>query len=193
MIASSLLPASAGIPAAVIVAVGVLGALDVRSRRRVGDRVALARTHASRIPGHGPDAEAPAEVGLADDQDRDHAGDAKERALRLLDAWSECPRSTWHAVGVRRRRTTRAEAGVLADTQLILDGILAHHVSAIDAWLVREAVDTAWLLAPDDQGPMPPAVECAARCAVTNAALAVLAQDWLPAEDFDRLRVSVGH
>jgi len=183
MLTSSLLISAAGIPAA-LVATGVLGALETKVRMRAVVRKMTSRGRsAGAIPMLIPIQDAQPVVECDDD--------SKLFAIQLLDAWSRFPRSTWYAVGARMLRTSRSEAGAVTASQLILEGVLAHHALTVDAWMVRDAADTAWFLAPQDEGAPAPAISLAARRAVTNAALALLARAWLPVEDFERLSARI--
>ncbi len=183
MLTSSLLITAAGIPA-VLVATGVIGALG--SRRQLN-----ATSHAimSRVPT--PDAipmlipeQEPQSVFEAED-------DSTRAAMLILDEWSARPRSEWHAIGARMLSTSRVDAGAVTASQLILEGVLAHHDLTLEAWMVRDAADTAWHLAAQDDAPTSTAIELAARRSVTNAALAMLARGWLPIEDFERLSARI--
>jgi len=179
------LVSSGNISAVAIFAAGVIGALGARRRQRTDAIVPRdLRTAAHAIPMFVPDAD---ELAALDADDHD----ATKRALQLLDTWSNCPRSLWRTVGMQGLRATRHEAGAVTTSQLILEGIVAHHVPSFDAWVVRDAADTAWFLSPEDEEPASSAIEMAARRAVTNAGLALLAHAWLPAEDFERLTARI--
>ena len=121
------------------------------------------------------------------------ADDPKDAALQLLERWSAYPRSTWHALGLRRLTASHREVGRVAASQLTLEGVVAHYADSLDAWIIRDAAETAWWLAPRDRTSMPWAVENAARRAVLHAALAVLARSWLPPQDFNRLLARAVH
>ena len=108
-------------------------------------------------------------------------------AEQLLDAWCLRPRSAWRALGVRALQATRVEACARTASQVRLERVVAHRVPAMEAWLVRDFADTAWFSAPEDGAASSSAIEMAARRAVTNGALALLAREWLPGEDFRRL------
>jgi hypothetical protein len=175
-------------PAVAIAAIGVLGVFGSRYQRRSsgsGMRVAASTRNSIPLLTATPEA-----FGRTSDprafETRD-GPDAQANAMQWLDSWSARPRSAWRTMGTRALQVTRAEACALTASQLILEGVVAHHVSAIDAWMMRDAADTAWYVAPEHGQPLSQAIELAARRAVTNAALAVLARAWLPAEDFERL------
>ena len=190
MIPSTVLSNVASLPAAaVVVAVGVLGVIDVRRRLRTRVHPALrgtsVRPAAAREVLDQP-ARVPV-VGVMDDVPDRMADDAKDTALRLLDAWSARPRSAWDALGMQCLVASHHDAGITAASQVILEGVVAHHASPLDAWIVRDAAETAWMLAPRDRTSLPLAIEDAARRAVLHAALAVLARSWLPHQDFTRL------
>jgi len=184
--------ALAAFPAAAIVTAGVLGALGVRLNRRPHSvyvprpqRQPLARSATATDTSCSSDGDGAA----ATWEDGKPAG--RVAAVQLLDAWCDCPRSIWHALGARALQVTRSEAGARTVSQAILEGILARHVTPMDTWLVRDFADTAWGAAPDDCERASPAIEMAARRAVTNGALALMARVWLPGEDFERLAAMV--
>ncbi|HEY5491129.1 MAG TPA: hypothetical protein VIK25_08025 [Gemmatimonadaceae bacterium] len=184
-------------PAAAIVAAGVLGALGARLHRRSSELTMLVQVRSSdavrllatemALPLRDDNA------GEADETGEPGEPDAKEAAVQLLDRWCERPRSAWRALGVRALQATRVEACARTASQVILEGILARHVPPMDAWLVRDFADTAWCAAPEDGERVSSAIELAARRAVTNGALALLAREWLPDEDFERLAMMVVH
>jgi hypothetical protein len=176
------------LPAAAIVAVGILGAFSARLLRRTDLTMLEHVKSQDAIPSLFIDA--PSSAGDSWD---DEVGelDAKAAAVQLLDRWCERPRSAWRALGSRALLAARAEARAYTASQVVLEGMLTHHVPPMDAWLVRDFANTAWFSAPEDGAPSSSAVEMAARRAVTNGALALLARAWLPGEDFERLAVMV--
>lgn len=179
------IPASlTAFPAAAIVAVGVLGAFGARLLRRTDLTMLEHVKSQDAIPSLFIDA--PSSAGDSWD---DEVGelDAKAAAVQLLDRWCERPRSTWRALGSRALLAARTEARAYTVSQVVLEGILTHQVPPMHAWLVRDFADTAWFSSPEDGAPSSSAVEMAARRAVTNGALALLAREWLPREDFERL------
>lgn len=198
MIASTLLSSVPSLPAAAVVAFGVLGAIDVRRRLRTRARPALHGAgvrNSSVLEAH--DETAGTLPMAAMDQvpsgTVDDADDPKDAALQLLERWSAYPQSTWRALGLRCLTASHREAGRVAASRLILEGVVAHHADPLDAWIVRDAAETAWMLTPRDRTSLPFAVEDAARRAVLHAALAVLARAWLPPQDFNRLLASAAH
>jgi len=198
MIASALVISVTNLPAAIIVALGVLGALDVRRRHSVARSARAGIPMPDALPGRVyKRISFLADADMTDDATYDANGvgdlDAKDAALQLLDAWSACPRSIWRALGVRCLLMTGSEAGANAASEAILEGVVAHHVDSVEAWVVRDAVDTAWSLAPKDAPALPPSIESAARRTLTNATLAVLTRAWLPAQDYERLLARVAH
>lgn len=197
----------AAFPAAAIVAAGVLGALGVRLHRRSSDLRMLVQVRSSDAvrllaaeaafpfrndhAGEADELREPGEPGEPDESDESDELDAKAAAVQLLDRWCERPRSVWRALGARALQVTRAEACARTASQVILEGVLARHAPLMDAWLVRDFADTAWCAAPEDGERVSSAIEMAARRAVTNGALALLARQWLPDKDFELLAMMV--
>lgn len=177
---------------AAIVTVGILGALGVRLRRRSHD-VVVRPMERQPLANSAP----PMDTAFSFDRDgaaatgEDGESGGKTAAVQLLDRWCERPRSAWRALGVRALQATRVEACARTASQVILEGILARHVPPMDAWLVRDFADTAWCAAPEDGERVSSAIEMAARRAVTNGALALLARQWLPDKDFELLAMMV--
>lgn len=190
------IPASlTALPAAAFVAAGVLGALGARLRRHSPYPTLRARVRS-------PDAIPSPDAGAAYSLNADFAGAAEgdsepgesaavAAAVRLLDGWCERPRSAWRTLGASALQAKRTEACARTASQVILEGVLARHAPLMDAWLVRDFADTAWFSAPEDEERSSSAIEMAARRAVTNGALALLAREWLPGEDFERLTMMV--
>ena len=184
------IPASlTAFPAVAIVAVGVLGAFGARLHRSSINLTMLEHVK-SQDAISSLFTDAPSSAGDSWD-DEVGESDAKAAAAQLLDGWCERPRSAWRALGARALLAARAEAHAYTASQVVLEGMLTHHVPPMDAWVVRDFADTAWFSAPEDGAPSSSAVEMAARRAVTNAALALLARAWLPVEDFERLTMMV--
>lgn len=185
-------PAAAIVTA--IVTAGVLGALGVRLNRRSHDVfVRRPERQPLAISATAMDTVCSCDGNGAATTGRDGESGGKDAAVQLLDAWCDCPRSAWHALGARALQVTRSEACARTASQVILEGILARHVPPMDAWMVRDFADTAWCAAPENAERASSAIEMAARRAVTNGALALLAREWLPDEDFERLAMMVVH
>ena len=189
MIPSALLSSVTSLPTAVLAAVGVLGAINVRRRLRTRVRPSLpgAPLRNTMVRGANDTPAGVVALSTVDHLSERTADDAKDAALELLDVWSVCPQSTWFAIGVRCLAASHREAELAAASQLLLESVVAQHADPLDAWIVRDAVETAWWLAPRDRTSLPLAVEGAARRAVLNAALAVLARSSLPQQDLNRL------
>ncbi|MHB8839514.1 MAG: hypothetical protein ACYC7F_11250 [Gemmatimonadaceae bacterium] len=190
---TALLTPSATVPAVLVLAVGMLGALDMRTRwhRRIPAKHAgNAESQRRALPQDGesailPDGDVPMMAAPAD------AKVGREAAMRLLDAWSSYPLSAWKDVGERAARTSVAEAHAVAAAELILEGVIAHHADPLDVWQIRDAVDTACLLALQHAPVRTPDGVDAARHALSTAALATYARPWLPAQDFQRLHARI--
>jgi hypothetical protein len=122
------------------------------------------------------------------------------RCDAFLAQLEEMPRAWWLAVGARALAAGAAGATDAARVRAAgaLAAVLGRERLAVDAWLLRDAVETAAQLAACDDPAPPrtrrrPSAPCtdaqrralaAARAAAEQAALAHLARPWLARADF---------
>jgi hypothetical protein len=178
---SLLLAATGGIAVTGFLAKGMLAKTGARSR--AGGRSAMASACDS--PPAVMQYETPASTQSAERDER------KDRALHLLDRWSAVPRSVWHAAGDHRAVGECHSASPPASADKALACAVELHADPFDAWIVLDAAETAWFLAPEDCSRCATDIEYAARSSVSSAALAMLVRPWLSDADFACLMARV--
>ena len=178
---SLLLAATGGIAITGFLAKGMLAKTGARSR--AGGRALMASAY------DGPPAVMQCETPASTQStDRD---ECKDSALYLLDRWSAVPRSLWYAAGDHRGAGVRQSESSTASFEKALAGAVERHADPFEAWIVRDAADTAWSLAPEDCSPVSTEIEYAARDSVACAALAMLVRPWLSVADYESLMARV--